>query len=680
MLASPEGRLRLLAAPSIPEGALQALEGAAIGPDTASCGAAIANAAPARASDIGSDRRWTAFKAGPLAAGFKAVSSYPILDARGEALGAIALYSRHRRHSEAFDQALIESCTGPFALAIERGGMWQQLEWTNERFNVVLSNISQGVCFFDGQRRLIVANRRFSEIYGLAPESIRAGMSLEEIVAARTAVGAGPKMQPDEYLHWRETIRADDTALDSVVELANGRVIAIHNQPMPGRGWVGAHEDITERRQAEAQIVHLARHDALTGLANRTLFHERLDQALAFLGRGQECAVLCFDVDHFKDINDTFGHPTGDAVLQTIAARLQACVREVDTVTRLGGDEFAVLLVDVDAPTGAHDAAQRIVRALREPVKFEGNTIIPGTSIGIALAPRDGDTAGKLLKNADLALYRAKNEARGSYRFFQADMDARVQARMALAQDLRQAMHDRALTIVYQPVFKVGNGKITSFEALLRWNHPVHGSIPPDEFIPVAEETGLILQLGGWVLRQACFEASRWPGSIAVSVNLSAGQFKNPSLLATVRKALDDSGLPPDRLELEITESVLLSKHRDTLAILRSLRGMGVGIAMDDFGTGYSSLGYLRSFPFNKIKIDQSFTQDLSDQDESVAIIRAIVSLGRSFGMETTAEGVETETQLEQLRREGCSEAQGFLLSHPIPPSDIPSLLTELVL
>ncbi len=676
-LATSNGKLQLLAAPSMPDGTLQALDGVLIGPEAASCGAAVASASPATASDIASDRRWSKFKAGPLAAGFKAVSSYPIIDQSGKSLGSISLFFRARRGLGRLDEALLESCLGPFALAIERGEMWQHLQWTNERFNVALSNISQGVCFFDGERKLIIANRRFSEIYGLAPESIRVGMSLAEIVSIRAAVGAGPKVQPEEYLSWRSAVRNENVASDTVVELENGQVIAIRHQPMPGGGWVGTHEDITERRKAEAQIVHMARHDALTGLPNRTLFHERLDQALAFLGRSQECAVLCLDVDHFKDVNDTFGHPAGDFVLQTVAARLQACVREVDTVTRLGGDEFAILLVNTDTPAGTHDAAQRIIRALREPIRFHGNTIMSGTSVGIALAPQDGDTPSKLLKNADLALYRAKSEARGTYRFFEADMDARVQARMALAQELRQAMHDRALSIVYQPVFNIEQQMIASFEALLRWDHPTYGLISPNEFIPVAEETGLILELGAWVLRRACCEAVQWPSSVRVSVNLSAAQFKSHSLIATVQTALDKSGLAPERLELEITESVLLSKHRDTLAMLRSLRGMGVSIAMDDFGTGYSSLSYLRNFPFNKIKVDQSFIQGISEQDESVAIIRAIVSLGRSLGMATTAEGVETEQQLEQLRREGCTEVQGFLLSHPVLPTEIADLLAQ---
>ena len=677
MLATSDGKLRLLAAPSMPDGTLQALDGTLIGPEAASCGAAIASASPVMAADIASDRHWTRFKAGPLAAGFKSVSSYPIIDHRGKPLGSISLYFRTQRGLRRSDEELLDCCLGPFALAIERGEMWRHLQWTNERFNVALSNISQGVCFFDGERRLIVANRRFSEIYGLAPESIPVGMSLADVVAARAAVGAGPKMQPDEYLSWRDVIRDEDAATDSVAELENGQIIAIHHQPMPGGGWVATHEDITDRRKAEAQIVHMARHDALTGLANRILFHERLEQALAFLGRGQECAVLCLDVDHFKDINDTFGHPAGDFVLQTVAARLLASVREVDTVTRLGGDEFAVLLVDTDTPAGTHDAAQRIIRALREPIRHNGNTIVSGTSIGIALAPQDGDTPVKLLKNADLALYRAKSEARGTYRFFEADMDARVQARMALAQDLRQAMHDRALTIVYQPVFNIEQRTVASFEALLRWDHPTHGPITPNEFIPVAEETGLILELGAWVLRRACREAALWPSSVRISVNLSAAQFKNQSLIATVGDALDKSGLSPERLELEITESVLLSKHRDTLNTLRALRSMGVSVAMDDFGTGYSSLSYLRNFPFNKIKVDQSFIQDISEQDESVAVIRAIISLGRSLGMATTAEGVETEQQLEQLRREGCTEVQGFLFSQPITPSEVIDLLAR---
>ncbi|WP_428488377.1 putative bifunctional diguanylate cyclase/phosphodiesterase [Rhodopila sp.] len=657
-----QGHLYPLAAPSLPEDYADALAGTQVGAAIGSRGSAAVHH---RCIDINADASWTLFEASPLSAGLRACWSSPIKRRDGQVIGTFAFYYRRCRPPTALERRIVEISLPLCALAIEHHRVWSRLELTNQRFDIALSNMSQGLCFFDGAQKLIVANRRYSEIYGLAPASIGPGTSLQEIVDLRIAAGSGPRMRAGAYLDWRDTVRDFDTPSDTVVELTNGRVIAIHHRPMPDFGWVATHEDVTERKRVEAQIVYMARYDALTGLPNRVLFNEKMEQALALTGRGQGCAVLCLDLDHFKAVNDTYGHSIGDALLKGVAERLAACVREVDTITRLGGDEFAVLLVGLDRPESAGELAQRIARSLSEPFELDSHSIVAGLSVGIAIAPQDGNTPDKLLKNADTALHRAKQDERGSYRFFEPEMDARLQARMALERDLRQAVRDEAFELAFQPVLNLAANAICSFEALLRWRHPTRGMISPAEFIPLAEETGLIVPIGAWVLRRACAEAKNWPSPVKVAVNLSVVQFKSRSLVETVRQALAASDLPATRLELEITESMLLKNSNDTLAMLHELRDLGASIAMDDFGTGYSSLSYLRSFPFDKIKIDQSFIRDLSKKDDSVAIIRAIVSLGRSLGMVTTAEGVETEDQLAQLRREGCTEIQGYLFSRP---------------
>jgi diguanylate cyclase (GGDEF)-like protein len=403
-----------------------------------------------------------------------------------------------------------------------------------------------------------------------------------------------------------------------------------------------------------------------------------MERELARVQRGENLAVLCLDLDHFKSVNDTLGHPVGDSLLKAVAERLRQKVRDTDIVARLGGDEFAIVQIAAEQPRGAIVLADRLIEALSKPFDLTGHQLVIGTSIGIALAPSDGLDTDQLIKNADMALYRAKADGRGVFRFFEPEMDAKMQARRTLEIDLRKALVEGEFELFYQPLVNLQSNEISGFEALLRWNHPTRGLVPPSEFIPIAEEMGLIVPLGEQVLRQACTEAAGWPGDIRVAVNLSPVQFKSKTLALAVTTALASSGLPPQRLELEITESVLLQDNEATLTTLHQLRALGVRISMDDFGTGYSSLSYLRSFPFDKIKIDQSFVQDMSGgEDDSVAIIRAVAGLGRNLGMATTAEGVETQEQLGYLRQEGCSEVHGYLFSRPMPARDVPSLLEK---
>ncbi len=436
---------------------------------------------------------------------------------------------------------------------------------------------------------------------------------------------------------------------------------------------VMAVRDLTDRRRAEQRIQHLAHHDSLTGLANRTLFRDRLAQAMALAERSARgIALLCLDLDGFKAVNDLMGHPVGDAVLIEVGNRLVACLRESDTVARLGGDEFAIVLSFVDQPRGAAGLAARVVELLAEPFEVAGQRVCIGTSVGVALYPSDAAAPETLLRNADLALYRAKHDGKGTFRFFEQAMDERLQQRRMMEQELRLAMLREEFSLDYQPLFDGASLAIEGFEALLRWQHPERGRISPGEFVPVAEESGLIVPLGRWVLQSACAEAASWPVPRRVAVNLSPAQFKQRDLAQMVGQILKDTGLAAPRLELEITEGILIDDSARALVILGELKALGVRIALDDFGTGYSSLSYLRRFPFDKLKIDASFVRALSEGGEAEAIVRAIMALGRSLGLCVTAEGVETEDQLARLRAENCDEVQGFLLGRPLPPDALP--------
>ncbi len=543
----------------------------------------------------------------------------------------------------------------------------------NQRFDIALNNMYHGLVMFDADKRLIVCNRRYAEMYHLPDELKQPGTHLDDILSYRIKTDQGP-IDPDAYRRDQLKRLHEGKSISYKLQVVDGRVFQINSEHMGG-GWVATHQDITEATQAEAQISHLARHDALTNLPNRAVFRSNLEDALKRVPRGDAIAVLCLDLDQFKAVNDTLGHPIGDGLLQEVADRLRECVRDTDTAARLGGDEFAIILSTDVEPIGVTSVASRIIESLSEPYIIAGHKVVIGTSVGIALAPDDGTSPDELLKNADLALYRAKSDGRGVYRFFEPGMDAKVRARRAMELDLRQALEKEEFEVFYQPLVNLAAREIVAFEALLRWRRPEQGLVAPNDFIPLAEEIGLIVPLGAWVLKQACMQAVTWPDHIKVSVNFSPVQFKSNTLVLNVMAALSASGLDPARLELEITETVMMHDTEATLAILVRLRALGVSISMDDFGTGYSSLSYLRKFPFDKIKIDQSFVRGLSGEDESAAIVRAVTGLGRSLGMTTTAEGVETNDQLELLRREGCVEVQGFLFSAPVPSGDIALLL-----
>ena len=498
-----------------------------------------------------------------------------------------------------------------------------------------------------------------------------------------------PEIQRKHHVHQRMAYQTDPRVRTMGAGLAlSGRrkdgseiPVDIMLSPVPSGAdklVVAVIRDVTDRRLAEAKISHMALHDALTNLPNRTFFHEKMEQFFLNLGRDQTFALLCLDLDHFKGVNDTLGHPFGDMLLRQVGERLRGCVRESDRIARLGGDEFAILQGSTAKPADLTALANRVIEVIGVPYDLDGHQIVVGASIGIAIAPMDASSSDQLLKNADLALYRAKGDGRNTYRFFEPEMDARMQARRAIEVDLRNALAKGEFELYYQPIINVAANEVSACEALLRWNHPERGMISPLDFIPLAEETGIIVPLGEWVLRQACAEVALWPKKVKVAVNLSPMQFKSNNLVPTVVSALAVSGLPSSRLELEITESVLLQDNDATLATLHQLRKLGVTISMDDFGTGYSSLSYLRKFPFDKIKIDRSFISGISGQGDSFAIVRAVAAIGSSLKMTTTAEGVETREQFDRIKSEGCTEVQGYFFSPPKSAADIVKVLANL--
>jgi len=550
----------------------------------------------------------------------------------------------------------------------------RRLAAERHQLSIALNNIPQGLVLYDGSARVTVCNQRYLEMFGLSPDVARPGCTMQELIGHRKATGSFDD-DVDAFCASIIGSMALGKVTHQITQAADGRAIQIINQPLEAGGWVATIEDVTERERSDEQIAHLAHYDALTDLPNRVLFREQLEHALEKVAPGEQLAVLYIDIDEFKSVNDALGHSIGDALLKAVAGRLRGCLRDTDLAARLGGDEFAIIQAAVKRPSDAIHLVERIYQAIREPFECAGHLITTDASIGVALAPADGADLDQLLKNADMAMYGAKADGRRTFRFFEPAMDARVKARRILELELRQAIKDGGFEVYYQPVINLRDDKITSCEALLRWRHPERGMISPAEFIPIAEETGLINQLGDWVLNTACSEAARWPDHIGVAVNVSPVQFKSRTLALNVAAALAASGLAASRLELEITETVLIRDDEAALAVLHQLRELGVRIALDDFGTGYSSLGYLQRFPFDKIKIDRCFIKDIANPDGSSSIVQAVVNIATASHMTTTAEGVETQQQLELLRELGCTEMQGYLFSPAIRAAEIRQLL-----
>lgn len=573
--------------------------------------------------------------------------------------------------SEAAAEAARLNAESLLRLSDERAAAERAMHLQNERFGVAMSNMSQALCMFDVDDRLVVANQRLYELLGICEAAVPSGTTFEALFRLASGGSELPTHDAGQLVSILHRLKTAGARGNEGCTFGDGRSFAVNCQPAAESGWLAVIQDVTERRNAEARIQHMAHHDALTGLPNRVLFHDRLTDAIARGRRGDQSAVFCLNLDQFKSVNDTLGHPTGDALLRAVTGRLQLQVRECDTVARLGGDEFAIIQSGFDEPTAAASLALRVIATLSEPYHLHGHQVVIGTSIGIAVVPADGNSADEVLKNADLALYRAKADGRGCHRFFEPGMDALMQARRLLEMDLRRALLTREFQVFYQPLINVRSGTVAALEALIRWQHPGRGMISPAEFIPLAEQVGLIVPIGAWVLLQACRDAVSWPADVKVAVNLSPVQLSTRTLVRDVAAALDETGLAPARLELEITETAILEDTDATLATLRQLRALGVSIAMDDFGTGYSSPSSRRRFPFDKIKIDRSFIEGLGGNGDSDAIVGSIAGLCGKLGMATTAEGVETQEQLALIRGIGCTEVQGFLFSRPVPAGEM---------
>ncbi|QIO30648.1 EAL domain-containing protein [Bradyrhizobium sp. 1(2017)] len=559
-------------------------------------------------------------------------------------------------------------------------GSQRELQEQKFRLDTAINNMVEGLCMFDAEKRLVVCNERYARLYQLPPELLRTGTSHADIIRHRITTGI-LKGDSSESAAARFSSKLAALPFDAVSsridEFADGRLICVTRQPMAGGGWVATHLDVTEQRRSEAKIVHMAQHDALTDLPNRVLLRERMEHAIAVTRNGGvDLAVLMLDLDRFKEVNDTLGHPAGDSLLRAVAARLRECTTETALIARLGGDEFAVIDYVTSPAVEAAALAESIRKALCEPFDLGDHRVTVGTSIGIAIAPRDGNDSDVIMKSADLALYSAKSGGRGAFRFFEPELDEFMHARRNLERDMRDALAGRQFELHYQPFVGAATGKTEGFEALLRWHHPQQGLVMPDEFIPLAEETGLIVPIGEWVLRTACAEAAKWPAHVRIAINLSPAQFRSKELVPVVIGALASSGVAAHRLELEVTETVIMHDSEAVFAALGELRELGVRIALDDFGTGYSSLSFLQRFPFDKIKIDRSFVNELSGAGaEARHLAQSVVRFAVSLGKTTTAEGVETKEQLDILREEGCVETQGYYFSRPMPASDIDRML-----
>lgn len=552
----------------------------------------------------------------------------------------------------------------------------------NGWFDLALNNMHGGLSIFDQNQELVMCNERYLELYDLPKHLGRPGTHLREIITygheqTRASDSAdNQELDAEKELEIYRSNVADQQEFVRVVALPSGRTVLVSSRPSLDGGWVDVHDDVTDRIQSDKTIERLAHSDLLTGLMNRHNFMSTLGKRLADLSQSPELAVLLVDISNFRRINDMYGHDTGDAVLKTVAQRLSVLAGPNDGLGRLGGDGFAMMKADLDQ-SAAEICARDMCAAVNEPVLIDGESIEIRINVGVAVSPDNGQTAGELLQRAELALVQSKVTGAGSFALFDPALESSLRENQALRDDLKAAFELGQFELHYQPIMDYNTRQVASVEALMRWHHPTRGMVPPGIFIPIAEETGLIEQLGKWAIGRACCDAISWPDHVRVAVNLSANQFRNGDLHTITHAALRETGFPARRLEFEVTESLLLVDEERTRRTLNRLKAMGIRIALDDFGTGYASLSYLRSFPFDKIKIDQTFVRDLPRDSDCNAIVRSVVLLARMLGMRTVAEGIETVDHLKQVVAAGCDEIQGYYLSRPVPAASVPAIIAD---
>ena len=570
------------------------------------------------------------------------------------------------------------SVVRPYVLERDRAEMSakqsaDELRARNEQFDAALQHMQHGLAMFDAQQRLIVCNQVYAHMFGLSLDEVKPGTTLGQILDARIKRGLFAFGSPEEY---RRVLLGEEKGRDSTIhQLSDGRWIAAGREPLAGGGWVATNQDVTDRQRSREQITFMAHHDALTGLPNRALLDETFGYALTSANPGEVVVVHLLDLDHFKNVNDTLGHQAGDKLLQAAASRLRGVVRDADTIARMGGDEFIILQKARAQSNDAEALAKRIIDVLGRPFDIDGHIVSVGASVGIAVSPDDGAAVDQLIRNADLALYQAKGNGRGRHTFFKPEMEDRLIAELTMESDLRKALAAGEFELYFQPIVDLDRDEIVGCEALLRWHHPEKGLVAPGVFIAFAEKCDLINRIGEWALRQACLTAKNWPEHVRVCVNLSPAQFQNTRVLEVIVGALAASGLPPQRLEVEITETVVLRSTAETIATLRNLRDLGVRVALDDFGTGYASLSYLQRFRFDRIKIDHCFTKNIITDPSSLEIVRAVGLLAGGLNIDMTVEGIESREQLDAVRSIGCTEAQGFLFGQPMPAHEIEQVL-----
>jgi diguanylate cyclase (GGDEF)-like protein/PAS domain S-box-containing protein len=680
LLLDAGGRLRTGPAPSLPADYTASLDGLAIGPHAGSCGSAAWSGDRVIATDIASDARWADHREQALAHGLRACWSLCIKAADGAALGTFAAYSREPRAPQPEELQLMEAACRIAGIAIERVRAQEALEGRERELRAVMDSVPAMICYADTQQHLVYANQRYADWVGWKREALL-GRHVREIVGDETYA----LMEP----HLRQVLAGREVRYERRERRRGGGVhdFEVHYVPnFDAQGTVCGYfvllTDVTERKRDEEMLYFLANHDQLTRLPNRNLFNEHLQLAVAQAARNQEkLATLFIDLDRFKKVNDTLGHETGDRLLKQVADRFRSCLRESDLVARLGGDEYTVLMRPVREAQEAASLAQKLINVLAQPLEIDGHELYVTCSVGISLFPDDGRDAASLLKDADIAMYRAKDQGKNNYQFFSSEVNAASFEHLMLETSLRRALEREEFVLEFQPIVDLRSRRTTGMEALVRWRHPDLGLVSPAKFIPLAEETGLIVPLGRWVLEQACRNAvalqREGAAGLHVAVNLSARQFRQKELARSVGECLARTGLDPRSLELEVTESSVMEGADEAIRTLHELKAMGIHLSIDDFGTGYSSLAYLKRFPIDALKIDQSFVRDITTDQDDAAIASAIIAMGHSLRLTLIAEGVESEEQLAFLRERDCHKVQGYLFGRPMPAEQLGALLAQ---